>query len=136
MTSVFADTAYWIAPSNPYDQLHSQARKTSSALGKVQIVTSELVLIELLNYFADGVPTLRLTAANTVDKILSSKDAVVIPHSSADFADALRLYRSRLDKGWSLTDCHSFQLMRRNCIDSALTADHHFEQAGFKALLR
>ena len=134
--SVFADTAYWIALANPYDQPHSHARKISSSLGKVRIVTSELVLIELLNYFADGVPTLRLNAANAVGEVLSSKDAVVIPHSSDAFGNALQLYRSRQDKGWSLTDCHSFLLMERHGIDSALTADRHFEQAGFKALIR
>jgi predicted nucleic acid-binding protein len=136
MISVFADTAYWIALVNPYDQLHSSARRISSTLGKARIVTSELVLVELLNYFADGVPTLRLIAANTVEEILSSKDTVVIPHSSDVFAEALKLNKSRPDKGWSLTDCHSFLIMQHRGIDSALTVDRHFEQAGFRALFR
>lgn len=42
------------------------------------------------------------------------------------------LYSQRPDKGWSLTDCISFVVM----IDRGLTGDHHFEQAGFLALLR
>jgi predicted nucleic acid-binding protein len=40
------------------------------------------------------------------------------------------------DKEWSLTDCISFLLMRERGIHEALTHDHHFEQAGFVALLR
>lgn len=35
-----------------------------------------------------------------------------------------------------MTDCSSFLIMERYGIDSALTYDWHFEQAGFKALLR
>jgi uncharacterized protein len=42
---------------------------------------------------------------------------------------------SRRDKEWSLTDCISFVVMKERGLTEALTADHHFEQAGFKALL-
>lgn len=52
------------------------------------------------------------------------------------FDAALDLYSRRLDKGWSFTDCLSFLVMQRYGITDALTSDHHFEQAGFTALLR
>ena len=48
----------------------------------------------------------------------------------------LQLYAQRLDKKWSLTDCISFAVMQRNSLTEALTGDHHFEQAGFVALLK
>jgi uncharacterized protein len=35
-----------------------------------------------------------------------------------------------------LTDCISFATMQREGIAEALTGDHHFEQAGFIALLK
>jgi predicted nucleic acid-binding protein len=41
-----------------------------------------------------------------------------------------------MDKDWPLTDCISFEVMREHGISEALTGDHHFEQAGFKALLK
>ena len=40
------------------------------------------------------------------------------------------------DQDWSLTDCTSFTVMRERGIIEALTGDHHFEQAGFVALLK
>lgn len=41
-----------------------------------------------------------------------------------------------MDKDWSLTDCISFVVMEQHGISEALTADHHFEQAGFTVLLK
>ena len=48
----------------------------------------------------------------------------------------LQADRERADKEWPLTDCISFVVMPDQGLSEALTADHHFEQAGFKALLR
>jgi predicted nucleic acid-binding protein len=45
-------------------------------------------------------------------------------------------YRARADKAWSLTDCISFVVMSEHGLSEALTADVHFEQASFRALLR
>lgn len=45
------------------------------------------------------------------------------------------LYRSRPDKGWSLTDCISFLVMENAGLSDALTGDEHFRQAGFRPLL-
>ncbi len=136
MRSVFADTAYWIALVNPHDQLNVQAKRASSALANVRIVTSEIVFTELLNHFAEGGPSLRTTAADVVMRLRTNKNVAILPWTSSGFTQALLMYRSRIDKGWSLTDCFSFNAMLNNGIDSALTADRHFEQAGFKALLR
>ncbi|TRV46210.1 MAG: hypothetical protein EWV53_08380, partial [Microcystis panniformis Mp_MB_F_20051200_S9] len=40
------------------------------------------------------------------------------------------------DKGYSLTDCASMQIMRQLEIYEILTFDKHFQQEGFSALLR
>ncbi len=45
------------------------------------------------------------------------------------------LYRSRPDKGWSLTDCISFVVMQDARLVDALTTDEHFKQSGFRAVL-
>lgn len=49
---------------------------------------------------------------------------------------SMELLQTRLDKAWSLCDAVSLILMERRGITDALTTDHHFEQAGFRALLR
>ena len=48
----------------------------------------------------------------------------------------MQLYERRQDKRWSMTDCISLVVMREERITEALTADHHFEQAGFTTLLK
>ena len=54
------------------------------------------------------------------------------------FADTVYylLFAKRPDKEWSLTDCISFIVMQEYGLTEALTADHHFEQAGFTILLK
>lgn len=51
------------------------------------------------------------------------------------FERGIELFSRRPDKAWSLTDCISFLVMHERGISEALTADHHFEQAGFVPLL-
>ena len=48
---------------------------------------------------------------------------------------ARSLYEARMDKEWDLVDCVSFVVMEDLGIDRALTADKHFRQMGFRALL-
>jgi len=52
------------------------------------------------------------------------------------FEAGFALFRDRPDKEWSLTDCISFVVMKQEGLTEALTRDHHFEQAGFKSLLK
>jgi predicted nucleic acid-binding protein len=136
MTRVFADTAYWIALLNPRDQLHSRSIEASRRLPAARIVTSDWVLTELLNSFAESRPEMRSAAASTVVALRSNAGVTVVPQSRTAFTAALDFYRERSDKGWSLTDCSSFLTIRELEIGAALTSDRHFEQAGCKALLR
>jgi predicted nucleic acid-binding protein len=46
------------------------------------------------------------------------------------------LYRQRLDKEWGLSDCVSFIVMSDQHLTDALTTDGHFQQAGFRPLMR
>ena len=45
-----------------------------------------------------------------------------------------QLFRDRADKGWSLTHCVLFTLMRQRAITAALTTGAHFTQGGFDAV--
>jgi predicted nucleic acid-binding protein len=135
MKKVFADTGYWIALVNPRDQLHVRAVDVTRELASVLVVTSEMVLVELMNSFSDAGP-LREAAGEVVQGLRGSGYVKIIPQTSQQFESALRRYQQAADKSWSLTDCASFQVMETEDIQVALTHDQHFVQSGFKALLR
>jgi uncharacterized protein len=136
MTKIFADTGYWIALLNRHDQLHHRAIELSQTLQPTKIVTTELVLIELLNDFGSRHPILRSIAINTLQALRSDPKIQIIPQTPERFQSAFTLYAQRPDKAWSLTDCLSFIIMTEQNITSALSYDQHFRQAGFEALMR
>ena len=136
MPEVFADTGYWIALLNRNDSLNAKARELSVTLQEATIVTTEMVLTELLNNASRrGNDRRRLTADAVVTWTANSR-VEVVPQTSEQFHAALELYQARLDQGWSLVDCASFIVMETRQIQEALAFDRHFEQAGFIALLR
>lgn len=135
MSTYFADTSFWIAISSKRDQFHSQAVFWQAIVAQPgsKIVTTEAVLWEWLNAFADT--TTRGIAAEGYGRAHADSRIDVVPFSSELNRAAVDLYRSRGDKGWSLTDCLSVLVMEQRQLTQALTTDRHFEQAGMKALL-
>lgn len=136
MKTIFADTCYWIALANPHDELHQKAVQVSAGLGPVRIATSEMVLTECLNHLAARGEQLRRAATNIISRVCENPNTTIFPQTSILFQDALALYAERADKTWSHTDCSSFVLMRNHALTEALTYDAHFQQAGYRALLR
>ena len=77
----------------------------------------------------------RSAAVSTIEDLQNDPDIEVVSVSSELFDRATRLYSSRMDKEWGLTDCISFVVMNDMEITDMLTTDYHFRQAGFQALL-
>ncbi len=71
-----------------------------------------------------------------VNRIRSGQGYEWVSATPELLALGLDLHARRPDKEWSLTDCVSFVVMERRGVRRALAYDHHFEQAGFEALLR
>jgi predicted nucleic acid-binding protein len=136
MKAVFADTSYWIALLYPPDHLHAKVAAMSHDISTMRLVTSEMVLTELLNTFSNGSPRMRSIVVRAVEDARKGNSVIVSPQTSAQFTKALERYKQSADKNWSLTDCASFQIMETERISAALTHDRHFIQAGFEALLR
>lgn len=68
---------------------------------------------------------------------VSRADHIEIYHVDRDLdSRAWDLLKERQDKEWSLVDCASFVLMNDRGVTDALSSDHHFEQAGFRVLLK
>jgi predicted nucleic acid-binding protein len=135
MTRVFADSSYWIALLNRNDQSHAAAVAAKNTIATASLVTTDEVLTEFLNFFCKEGSQLRALVAQTVLEIRADARVTVVAQSRKSFDDALDLYRKRPDKTYSLTDCRSFVLMQQETITEALTADKHFVQEGFVAIL-
>ena len=136
MKTVFADTAYWIAMARPRDQWRSAARNALRQLGQIRIVTTDEVLTEFLTSLSRGGPRVRLAAARRVRALQSDSSVRIMPQSRASFRKALDRYEARGDKGYSLQDCVSMNVMEAQSITEILTKDHHFEQEGFTVLMK
>lgn len=70
-----------------------------------------------------------------LDDIRSEPGVHIVTIDTGLEADAWQLWRPRLDKDGSLVDCASFAVMTRLGLTEAITADRHFDQAGFVHLL-
>jgi predicted nucleic acid-binding protein len=135
MKEIFVDTSDFVAVFNKRDQLHEKALEIENELGKIQKVTTELVLIEVLNYFCEFRLDIKDYVIKSTNYFISTKKIEIIPCSSEQFIEGFYFYKSRLDKGYSLTDCVSMNIMRERNIRKILTNDDHFEQEGFRILL-
>lgn len=135
MRTVFVDTHYWVALTNPQDQWHQQTLAVSGTLQGVRMVTTEEVLTEYLNFLAPRGSHLRRRAREAVRRMMNNPNVVVIPQAHDTFQTGLDFYEQRPDKEYSLTDCISMLTMRRLGIYEVLTHDHHFAQEGLVVLL-
>ena len=132
---VFADTAFWIALASLRDQYHSRALAWSQFLVRTEwaLITTEAVLWEWLNALSH--PSTRGQAAEGYRRCHQDAHVEVVGFDPDLVQASVRLYESRPDKSWSLTDCSAFVVMQQHQITDALTTDHDFHQAGFRALL-
>ncbi len=128
----FVDSFYFIALLNPKDEHHARVMEATRRFAGPHVTTS-LVLTEVADALC-GSPLRPLTHRMLVQVHDDSNIDVVTP-DHALFRSGIALYGARPDKSWSLTDCISFVVMSERGITEALTGDHHFEQAGFRALL-
>jgi predicted nucleic acid-binding protein len=133
MTPLFADTFFNLAFVGKDDATHDRAVVVAGGI-RSPVVTTAWVLTEVADALAH--PRYRGVFLTLLQAIRSDPKVTVIPPSEELFERGLDLYGRRPDKRWSLTDCTSFVVMADNGITDALTGDHHFEQAGFKALLK
>ncbi len=133
MNTYFADTSLFVAFLNRRDEFHDLAVRYIGDESN-NLVTTSWILVELGNFVCKS--RTRRRFAPFVRDLRDDPLVEILPPTADAFDQALHLYARRPDKDWSMTDCLSFLVMRERRLREALTTDHHFEQAGFKALLR
>jgi uncharacterized protein len=132
---VFLDTSFFIALENLDDPCHKKAREISHRFinEKAIFLLHWGIILEI----GDGFAKLnrRVAGMRLMQKIFREEGYVIAPITSNLLELGIHLYQSRTDKEYPLTDCLSFTMMRQEGILKALTADYHFQQEGFHALL-
>ena len=130
--TTFIDTSYILALVNTADEYQETASNIALEI-RGPFITTEAVLTEIGNALARL--RWRKLAISTLGDLRSDSEIEVISVTSELFDRGLKLYSSRMDKEWGITDCISFTVMEEKGIINALTTDEHFRQAGFRALL-
>lgn len=133
MRTVFADTFYYLALLLKADPAHANALLVTRSL-RSRMATTTWVLTELGNALSDS-PN-RALFTRLIRGLDENPTVIIVDPTRDQFNEGVRLFCARPDKSWSLTDCISFVVMEQLGIADALTGDRHFEQAGFRALLR
>ena len=128
MKRIFVDTSGWFAAATRRDHDHPAVR---------QYLEESTTPLLTTDYVVDESATLLLSrlghvaAVRFLDSIQASPRIELVYLTQRSIEAAMRLFRERPDKGWSLTDCSSFVLMKERGLDTALALDDHFRQAGF-----
>ncbi|HMS39850.1 MAG TPA: type II toxin-antitoxin system VapC family toxin [Pyrinomonadaceae bacterium] len=133
---VFLDTGYTIALSVESDEHHKRAVELAEQLEAEQtrLITTRAILLETGNALSKE--RYRKSAIELLVALEEDPLVEIVPLSEELFAKAFNLFSNRTDKEWGLVDCVSFIVMRERGLTEALTPDKHYEQAGFRALLR
>lgn len=131
--TVFMDTYGLIAWINTREAGHPRVKSYLDSYSGT-IVTTEWILLEFADAFA--LPKAKPFAIEAIKRIHRLSMFHVVGFEPTVHQSGFDLYESRPDKDWSLTDCVSFAVMTQRGLSVALTADHHFEQAGFRAVFK
>ena len=135
-SKAFLDTSFAIALSVESDAHHEHAVILSEQLEREQtkLITTAAILFEIGNALSKK--RYRSAAVELLDSLEQDKTVEIIRIDSELYRKAFELFRNRPDKDWGLVDCISFIVMQEQQMSEALTTDEHFEQAGFRALLK
>jgi uncharacterized protein len=136
MTEIFLDTSFAIALSSVTDQNHVRAVQLANQIetDKTCLVTTQAILLEIGNALSKQ--RHRVAAIQLLESLETDPSVEVVLFTNSLYKLAFNLFKQREDKEWGLVDCISFIVMQDRGITDALTADTHFQQAGFRALLR
>ncbi|CAN5731815.1 PIN domain-containing protein [soil metagenome] len=132
---VFLDTSFAVALVLRQDEYHTSATQLGRQLRmeRRHIVTTDAVVLELGNALARN--PFRPLVIRLIDRLRNDPMFSIVALEDRIMNAGHELFVQHADKSWTLVDCISFVVMRERGITDSLTADRHFQQAGFRALL-
>ncbi len=135
MKRIFVDTSALIAIGNKDDEFHGPAVALQKEFlqANYRFLTTNAIILELCNAFSQA--RYKPIALQIINLINKSKQWDCFPVDRL-MAQGLERFQKRLDKDWSLVDCISMIVAENNGVIDIFTTDHHFEQGGFRILLK
>lgn len=130
---ILIDTSFVVALANDKDENHEKALSLSIQFDGTPALVTDAVMLEIGNTLARG---FKPESIEAIEGFFASNEVEVVRLDETLFEKAFDLYKTHSDKTWGLVDCISFVVMLERGITDALTHDHHFVQAGFRALMR
>jgi predicted nucleic acid-binding protein len=129
---IFVDTSAMYAFLDAHDADHAQAVVlwTEQVTNDARLITTNYIMLELISLVQ------RRLGRNAVRDILEN----LMPSLTVEWIDeqthnlALRTVLAAGQRGISLVDAVSFEVMRNRGISSVFTFDRHFDDEGFTAL--
>lgn len=133
---VFLDTAFAIALALETDAFHEEALVLADEIEaeEIHLITTRAIMLEIGNALSRS--DHRKTAIEILESLELDNKVTIVPLTEELYKAAYKLYSSRADKEWGMTDCISFTVMQQFNLTDSLTTDRHFRQAGFNPLMR
>jgi predicted nucleic acid-binding protein len=118
------------------DSNHQTAVQIAASLetSRTQLVTTRAVLLGIGNALSKQ--RFRNAAVRLLTALENDATVDIVETTREHYLRAFQLFQDRADKDWGMIDCMSFIVMGDLGLTEALTADVHFQQAGFTPLLR
>jgi predicted nucleic acid-binding protein len=129
---IFVDTSAWFAVKATDDRFHDAAVSFYD-----ELMSGRHGSLLVSDHVLDETATLLMaakggdTANKFLDDALSSKSVRLIWIDPELFHQATKTFKTGSERGWSFTDCTSFELMHRLKIGTAFAFDRHFSEACF-----
>ena len=131
---IFLDTGFLVALESKRDANHKKARAYwGDFVGAPEpLVTTTYVFDEVVTYFNSR--GFHDKAVEIGERLQTRRLLTLVEVDGPLFSEGWAQFKRYADKSYSLTDCISFVVMRKQGIKRALAFDQHFTQAGFERI--
>jgi predicted nucleic acid-binding protein len=130
---IFVDTSGWFTAASRRDHDHAAVKQYLKESTR-PLLTTDYVVDEVATLFLSRLG--HASAVRFLNSLQASPRIELVYLKRQSIEAAMRLFRERPDKGWSLMDCTSFVIMKELGLDTALALDEHFRQRGLSPFQR
>lgn len=133
---IFMDTSGLIAYYNVDDEHHAEAYESMEKIRKGEIPLTRFYITDYIfdetMTFIECVLNRHELAVQVGEALQTSPFTMTILIDEDLFRDAWKFFKE--NKGYSFTDCTSFNAMKKHGVTHAFTFDKHFQKAGFQTI--